>query len=149
MLARQTSVLSPLAGAMQLTGSARGSLIVFGMKKAEGVLPSLPARNERGESWREGKLMKHGLFSPTLSSFFGEEREERIAAAVQANYLPNSIGDSPVPVGDPPTGTALSYVAKRTFSLPRTVVSVPSGGSPDGTGGSPVLPANYLPNTPS
>src|SRR5216117_2064189 len=49
-------------------------------------------------------------------------------------------GDSPAPVGDPPTGTALSHVAKRPFSLPRTVVSVPSGGSPDGTGGSPVLP---------
>src|SRR5437016_8622253 len=68
MLARQTSVLSPLAGAMQLTGSARGSLIVFAMKNAEGVFPSLPARNERGESWREGKLMKNGLLSPALSS---------------------------------------------------------------------------------
>src|SRR5436309_7695319 len=90
MLARQTSVLSPLAGAMQLTGSARGSLIVFGMKNAEGVFPSLPARNERGESWREGKLMKNGLLSPTLSSSFGEEREKGIAAAVQANYLPNT-----------------------------------------------------------
>src|SRR5205823_1899261 len=56
---------------MQLTGSARGSLIVFAMKNAEGVFPSLPARNERGESWREGKLMKNGLLSPALSSFFG------------------------------------------------------------------------------
>src|SRR5437667_10611188 len=66
------------------------------MKNAEGVFPSLPARNERGESWREGKLMKNGLLSPTLSSFFGEEREKRIAAAVQANCLPNSIGVPPV-----------------------------------------------------
>src|SRR5437667_1235434 len=56
-------------------------------------------------------------------------------------------GDSPAPVGDPPTGTALSHVAKRPFSLPRIVVSVPSGGSPDGTGGSPVLPGNHFPNT--
>src|ERR1700720_390569 len=26
-------------------------------------------------------------------------------------------GDSPAPVGDPPTGTAASYVAKRPYSL--------------------------------
>src|SRR6266487_368186 len=39
-------------------------------------------------------------------------------------------GDSPAPVGDPPTGIALGHVAKRPFSLARTVVSVPSGGSP-------------------
>src|SRR2546430_16234841 len=64
--------------------------IVFGMKNAEGVFPSLPARNERGESWREGKLMKNGLLSPALSSFFGEEREKGSAAARQANYLPNT-----------------------------------------------------------
>src|SRR6266705_3110417 len=48
-----------------------------------------------------------------------------------------SAGDSPAPVGDSPTGTAPSHVANRPFSLPRTIVSVPSGGSPDGTG---VLP---------
>jgi len=68
---------------------------VFGMKNAEGFFPSLPARNERGESWREGKLTKNGLLSPALSSFFGEEREKGIAAAVQANYLPNTIGWKP------------------------------------------------------
>src|SRR5437667_6739027 len=53
---------------------------------------------------------------------------------------PAPVGDSPAPVGDSPTGTAPSHVAKRPFSLPRTLVSVPAGGSPDGTGGSPVLP---------
>src|SRR5438093_4376779 len=51
-------------------------------------------------------------------------------------------GDSPAPVGDPPTGTALSHAAKRPILLPRTIASVPSGGSPDGTGESPVLPRN-------
>jgi len=56
-------------------------------------------------------------------------------------------GDSPTPVGDPPTGTALSHVAKRPLSLARAVVSVPSGGSPDGTGASPVLPGNFFANT--
>jgi hypothetical protein len=40
------------------------------MNYAEGVFPSLPARNEWGESWREGKLMKNGLLSPTLSPPF-------------------------------------------------------------------------------
>src|SRR5439155_22610315 len=56
-------------------------------------------------------------------------------------------GDSPAPVGDPPTGTAMSHVPKRPFSRPRIVVSIPSGASPDGTGGSPVLPGNHFPNT--
>src|SRR5437867_9710716 len=55
-------------------------------------------------------------------------------------------GDSPAPVGDPPTGTAASNVAKRPCSLARTVAPVPSGESPDGTGGSPVLPANHFSN---
>ena len=49
----------------------------FGMKNPERIFPSLPARDERGESWREGELMKNGLLSPTLSSFFGEEREKQ------------------------------------------------------------------------
>ena len=65
---------------------------MFGLKNAEGVFPSLPARNERGDSWREGKLTKNGLLSKALSSFFGEEREKGSAAALQTNYLPNSIG---------------------------------------------------------
>src|SRR6266498_3075704 len=50
-----------------------------------------------------------------------------------------SAGDSPAPVGDPPTGTAEGSLVKR-LSLARDVIPVPSGGSPDGTGGSPVLP---------
>src|SRR6266511_6321019 len=41
-----------------------------------------------------------------------------------------SAGDSPAPVGDSPAGTAPSHLANRPFALPRTVVSVPSGGSP-------------------
>src|SRR2546423_10475118 len=45
------------------------------MKNAEGFFPSLPARSSRGESWREGKLIKNGLLSPALSSFFGGEGE--------------------------------------------------------------------------
>src|SRR5438034_6038133 len=51
-----------------------------------------------------------------------------------------SAGDSPAPVDDSPTGTAETYLVKRPASLARTVAPVPSGESPDGTGGSPVLP---------
>jgi hypothetical protein len=49
-------------------------------------------------------------------------------------------GDSPAPVGDPPTGTRESKVTKEPFPLARSVVPVPPGESPDDTGGSPVLP---------
>src|SRR5213593_2098831 len=51
-----------------------------------------------------------------------------------------SAGDSPAPVGDPPTGTAESNLGERLSPLTRSVGSIPSGESPDGTGGSPVLP---------
>ena len=53
-------------------------------------------------------------------------------------------GDSPVPVGDPPTGMAESFVVKGPSSLARFVAVVPSGEPPDGTGQWPVLPnANH------
>ncbi len=51
-----------------------------------------------------------------------------------------SAGDSPAPLGDPLTGTAEAYLLKTRASLACIVTPVPSGGSPDGTGGSPVLP---------
>src|SRR6266516_1959405 len=53
-------------------------------------------------------------------------------------------GDPPAPVGDPPTGTPASNVAKMRCSLTQTAALVPSGESPDGTGGSPVLPATIF-----
>src|SRR6266576_2903705 len=56
-------------------------------------------------------------------------------------------GEPPAPVGDPPTGNAASNVAKRPCPLVRAVAPIPSGESPDGTGGSPVLPANHFSNT--
>src|SRR5580700_5314593 len=49
-------------------------------------------------------------------------------------------GDSPAPVGDPPTGTERRSVSTGLSSLARNTSPIPSGGSPDGTGGSPVLP---------
>src|SRR5437773_3254807 len=63
-----------------------------------------------------------------------------------------SAGDSPAPVGpssvagllrrvdDPPTGTAENNLRESPSLLARTVAPIPSGESPDGTGGSPVLP---------
>ena len=56
-------------------------------------------------------------------------------------------GDSPAPVGDPLTGMAKRHLAKRALPLVRPVVSRPSGGSPDGTGGSPVPPKNDFSGT--
>ena len=53
-----------------------------------------------------------------------------------------SAGDSPAPVGDPQAGTAEGILATKPSLLHRTVAAVPPGESPDGTGGSPVLPDN-------
>src|SRR5438093_7465903 len=79
------------------------------------------------------QLVGSHLAHQTAEAATQHRQSERVLNMVSA-------GDSPAPVGDSPTGTAPSHVANRPFSLPRTVVSVPSGGSPDGTGGSPVLP---------
>src|SRR5205809_816791 len=46
---------------------------------------SLLARNERGERWREGKLMNNGLLSPALSSFLG--RRGRREALLRSSKL--------------------------------------------------------------
>src|SRR5207244_7697964 len=59
---------------------------------------------------------------------------------LRARFKLGSAGDSPAPVGDPPTGTAESNLGKSASLLARTVAPIPSGESPDGTGGSPVLP---------
>src|SRR6266545_4123264 len=49
-------------------------------------------------------------------------------------------GDSPASVGDSPSGTAESTLAKRPCRVDRTATYISSGESPDETGGSPVLP---------
>ena len=43
-------------------------------------VPSLPTRNEWGESWREGNLNKTRLLSPALSSFLRQEEREKCSA---------------------------------------------------------------------
>jgi hypothetical protein len=44
-----------------------------------------------------------------------------------------SAGDSPAPVGDPPSGTVERTIAKKASPSIWIVVVVPSGESPDGT----------------
>jgi hypothetical protein len=48
-----------------------------------------------GRELERGETDENGLLSPALSSFFEEEREKRPAAALQANYLPNTTGHRP------------------------------------------------------
>src|SRR5439155_24486224 len=56
-------------------------------KNAEGLFPSLPARNERGESWREGRLTKNSLLSPALSSFLGRRGRSHRASVRRASEI--------------------------------------------------------------
>src|SRR6266542_1896724 len=51
-----------------------------------------------------------------------------------------SAGDSPAPVGDPPTGSPERQLSEGPSLLAGNDAPGPSGESPDGTGGSPVLP---------
>src|SRR5216117_1260550 len=75
-------------------------------EKRWGVFPSLPARNERGESWREGKLMKNGLLSPALSSF-GEGEGEGKRRCARGKLLAKQVLAARV----------LSPFAKKSFPI--------------------------------
>ena len=50
--------------------------------------------------------------------------------------------------GGPPTGMATRHFVKRTLPFGSTVVFLPSGVAPDGTGGPPVPPGNDYSETP-
>ncbi len=52
-----------------------------------------------------------------------------------------STGDSPVPSGDPPDGTASGPARNQAVPWPRRLAPVPPGESPSGAGGSPALPS--------
>src|SRR5881628_1291208 len=58
-----------------------------------------------------------------------------------------STGDSPVPVGDPPTGTSKAEPSRRLSLFAADALPIPPGESPDGTGQWPVLPKTQFPNT--
>ena len=47
-------------------------------------------------------------------------------------------------LGDPPTGMAGAMPSNSALTAVKDALAVPSGGSPDGTGGSPVLPSQEL-----
>jgi hypothetical protein len=49
-------------------------------------------------------------------------------------------GDPPAPPGDPPGALAAMSGCEKTVPFRSIPLPVPSGGSPDGTGESPVLP---------
>jgi len=48
---------------------------VFGTQSAFGVLPLSPREERAGRESERGEIDKKRLLSPTLSSFFEEERE--------------------------------------------------------------------------
>src|SRR5256884_9529999 len=62
------------------------------MKNAEGFFPLSPRGTSGERAGERGKCDENALLSPALSSFFGEEREKRSAAGLQANDLAHSIG---------------------------------------------------------
>ena len=67
------------------------------------------------------------------------ELSKKVGLNYQMAFRLGSAGDSPAPLGDPPSGTgrtAAKFMTNSTSQRP----AIPSGGSPDGTGGSPVLP---------
>ena len=55
-------------------------------------------------------------------------------------------GDPPAAVGDPPTAMEEAFAIKSSPLLGKDAAFVPSGGSPHGTGGSPVLPGYEFSN---
>ena len=77
------------------------------------------------------------------SRIFFLRRSKHLTSISRAPLTKGKAGDSPAPVGDPPTGTTESNLAKGRSPMARTVTPVPSGESPDGTGGSPVLPRTF------
>ena len=102
------------------------------MVEAETANYPLPTTQEWGEG--KGKSNKHGppLPGPLLPRYLFSE---------------GGAGDSPAPPGDPPGGLVVMPRCENPTILRSMPLQVPSGGSPDGTGGSPVLPTanTYLP----
>ena len=110
------------------TLSRQRSAILYSSCKIEGGI----------RSHKEAQKSTQAEFFASFAPFCGDLHFVVLSQSFLERVLKTgSAGDSPAPVGDPPTGTALSLFAKRPFS---------SGGSPDGTAGSPVLPGNYFPN---
>ena len=86
------------------------------------------------QNWR---LMEHraGAFSHLFIAQKNSPNSE-FAAAISEG----STGHWPVPSGDPPLGTGKTIELFRAPVFSASVLSLPSGQWPDGTGGSPVPP---------
>ena len=122
----------------------------FGNLKSSAECDSLLVLQDRGRNQepQRGTKSAQAEFFASFAPFCGDLHFVVLSQSFLERVLKTgSAGDSPAPVGDPPTGTTLSHNAKKLFSSPRTIVSVPSGGLPDGTGRLPVLPGNQFPNT--
>jgi hypothetical protein len=74
-------------------------------------------------------------------------RSEVTAPGSERRRKMGSTGDSPVPVGDSPTGRSKRLLAKGLSLLPPGALPVPPGESPGGAGQWPVLPQNEFPAT--
>ena len=70
--------------------------IVFALKNAEGVFPSLPARNERGESRREGKLIKSASPRGDQRSGQSEIRHGIVRLPLQHDRIDGADDQTPV-----------------------------------------------------
>jgi hypothetical protein len=68
---------------------------VFGTHNSCGVLPLSPREERAGREPERGGIDRKHLLSPTLSSFFEEERESKRGCALKANLLPNTAGLRP------------------------------------------------------
>jgi hypothetical protein len=75
------------------------------------------------------------------------ETKLRLGGVLEPVWKMGSTGDSPVPVGDPPTGRARRLLPSGASLLTPGAVRVPPGESPTGTGQWPVLPKHEFPDT--
>ena len=110
------------------------------------VFDSITVDCLNGDKFKTGKLTPEG--NPDPSIFSTESNREGIQVGTAITTLvrsrKGSAGDSPAPPGDPPGGTEGRARSKKRVAQKMTASPVPSGGSPDGTGGSPVLPGIYF-----
>jgi hypothetical protein len=73
-------------------------------------------------------------------SFAVSARAETSAKSASGNPFLGSTGHWPVPPGDSPDGTGSALGGNKDGTFARSRLALPVGGSPTGTGGSPVLP---------
>jgi cysteine desulfurase len=137
--------VSPVLAAIGLDHAlARGSVIVtLGKDNTEEEMDAVAETfaaivaklRAMSPAWDE---FKRGLVGSVIDST-GHRR--RVTEKVSAPVLEmGGAGYQTAPVGDPPTGMSEAGAGKWASKMVADALSIPSGESPDGTGGSPVLP---------